>query len=81
VDEVTDPFPNMIGETGINIQPSYDGVIDDCPIVPDRFWNREPTGLENSIEFVTLPKCITPGAPWSIEVSACWHTAVIVAHA
>jgi hypothetical protein len=72
--EVTDPFPNMVGETGIDKQPSYDGLIDDCPVVPDRFWNREATGVQDSIEYVTLPACITPGAPWSVQVSAvCLH--------
>jgi hypothetical protein len=63
----------MVGETGIDKQPSYDGLIDDCPVVPDRFWNREATGVQDSIEYVTLPECITPGAPWSVQVSAVLH--------
>jgi hypothetical protein len=67
---VQDTFPNMLSESGIDKQPAYTGLVDDCVPVPTREWNLPPTGLQDAINFSELPKCITIGKPWEIQVNS-----------
>jgi len=65
-DEWTEPFPNMIAETGIEFQPEYNGLVGDCEVVEDEFWNLEPD--QDSIEFNQISECLVPGMPWEVSV-------------
>ncbi|KAG5190843.1 hypothetical protein JKP88DRAFT_175213 [Tribonema minus] len=64
-----DPFPNVIAEVGLNKQPDFGALVNDCAPVPTRVWNVAPTGQQNGIDFPKLPDCVTPGEPWSIRVN------------
>jgi hypothetical protein len=63
-----DQFPNMLAEAGIPQQPPYTGLVNQCPVKPNREWILPPTGKQDAITFKTIPTCITPGKPWSIDV-------------
>lgn len=70
-----EPFPNMLAESGIDVQPGYGEpttpptpTVGDCEILPTREWVLPPTGKQDAIEYPLKPACITPGVAWSLDV-------------
>ncbi|KAG5181218.1 hypothetical protein JKP88DRAFT_261116 [Tribonema minus] len=63
-----EPYPNAIAATGIDRQPLYDGLVDDCGLRPDRLVNFPPTGVQDGIDFPYTPYCIQPGEPFFVAV-------------
>lgn len=65
-----DSFPNMLAETGIPKQPTYNqGVVNDCVPVPTRYWNLPPTGEQDAIDFPVIPvDCVVEGQPLAIKI-------------
>lgn len=67
-EEVTDPFPNMLAECGIPVQPVYGTASGDCPVRENVSWTAKKTRPQDAINYYMIPQCMTPGQPWQISV-------------
>eukprot|EP00611_Tribonema_gayanum_P020769 TRINITY_DN3869_c0_g1_i1.p1 TRINITY_DN3869_c0_g1~~TRINITY_DN3869_c0_g1_i1.p1 ORF type:complete len:277 (-),score=63.54 TRINITY_DN3869_c0_g1_i1:265-1095(-) len=63
-----EPYPNAIAATGIDRQPLYDGLVDDCGARSDGLVNFPATGVQDGINFTYTPYCIQPGEPFFVAV-------------